>query len=450
MDDRTLFFNGIHAATGRYLLPEMSLTRFVETVVGRRWRPAPPRRRPKSRIDPDDLAAAGWAVVFPGGADPAIREGLDELLKHRRADASARDERLFRELAYSSGESKLDFLARHGAGPGPVDPRNVPYYLLLVGGPEAIPFDIQYQLGVQYAVGRLDLDGPADYAAYAGSVVAAERGEVRRDRRAVFFGVGNEDDPLTRSSVDHFVKPLSKAFADDPVDWEVETVLGAGASKTKLDSFLGGGRTPAFLFTAGHGIGFDHGDDLQRTRQGALVCSDWPGPMVWDGGAVPPDHYFAAEDVGGDADVAGLVSFHFGCFTAGTPRIDSFERGKTPEEIAPHGFVARLPRRLLAHPRGGALAVVGHVDRAWESSYFWDDAGSQTAVFESMAHDLLSGRRLGPAMEVFGQRSAELALDLDGTEASRDEVLARIWAAQRDARGYVVLGDPAIRVAAAL
>ena len=59
----------------------------------------------------------------------------------------------------------------------PVGPRRgVPYYLLIVGSPQRIPFEFQAQFDLQWAVGRLHFDKVEDYAAYAQKVVEYEKG----------------------------------------------------------------------------------------------------------------------------------------------------------------------------------------------------------------------------------------------------------------------------------
>jgi hypothetical protein len=461
MDTQRLVFNGIHGATGDYLAPPLTLD---ELVASLRRRPRRSRAGGKGLAfgDPDDLAQAGWGVVFPRDSDPAVVEALRPLIELRRGQASAAKECRFRVFAGDDGllpgESKLDFLYRVAdIGPGMVEPDKMPYYLLLAGGPEQIPYELQYQLDVQHAVGRLAFDAPWEYAQYAESAVAADHGRVRRPRRAAILATRNPGDDATALASEHLAGPLGAGLTERSVDgWEVSTAVGDGAGKADFARHLGGESTPALLFTAGHGLGWDAGDPGQRSFQGALVCQDWPGPGAR--GPVHRDCYFAAGDVASTADVAGLVAFFFACYGAGTPALDDFDRsvaGRT-RSIAPAPLVARLPQRLLSHPRGAALAVVGHVERAWTYSFMWGRQ-AQIGLFDKVLRELLLGRRIGAAMELFAHRLGEMATELVAAldrqerggklDEKEAESLVRLWNAHHDARNYVVLGDPAVRLA---
>ena len=124
--------------------------------------------------------------------------------------------------------------------------------------------------------------------------------------------------------------------------------------------------------------------------------------------------------------------------------------------LASEPFVAALPRRLLAHPNGGALAVVGHVDRAWSFSIRPPSAsGPQIRTFINTLTYMLGGAPAGFAIQQnFGGRYCALSVELlnvlsptapPGDKLS-DKALVNCWLERNDAQNNVMLRDPAVRI----
>ncbi len=119
--------------------------------------------------------------------------------------------------------------------------------------------------------------------------------------------------------------------------------------------------------------------------------------------------------------------------------------------------MAALPQAVLENP-DGPLAVIGHVDLVWASSFL--DAGTP-----SVGRPGGSGSRAGPRrwrssrrrvlqmLRFWSSADAHLSMlygDDDRPEDSaRTALKARLWMLRNGLRGYVLLGDPAARLAIA-
>ncbi|MGN5480891.1 hypothetical protein ACTMU2_41815 [Cupriavidus basilensis] len=233
----------------------------------------------------------------------------------------------------------------------------------------------------------------------------------------------------------------------------MRALLGDAATKAALAGLLHGDGpdgAPAVLLTGSHGMCLRADDGRIAEVQGALVCQDWRGY-----GAIDASHWFAASDIPADAQCHGLIHFCFACFRcglAGTGQLQGAGR-RDSNRIAPYPFTARLPQRLLSRPHGGAPAVLGHVDRAWAYSFQSDRADPQTQGFRDVVGSLPRGQRVGQATDRFNIRWAALSTELADVLRDRsagaavsDTELALRWIARDDARNYVVLGDPAVRL----
>jgi hypothetical protein len=229
----------------------------------------------RAGIDASSLAEAGWGVIFPFNCPQEIIDGLAPLLDLRRAQAGARFKQYTGAAGFRPGDSALRFLQRQCVGPGQADPEKVPYYLLLVGGTDQIPLNFQYRLDVDYAVGRIGFDGPADYGRYARSIVEQETARTVNPR-AVLFPVSNPgDDATSRSSIE-LMDPLAQRAPKWAGSWDLSVIEAAQATKRRLSAELHGDKAPGILFTASHGVGFPCGHEKQFRHQGAILCQDWP------------------------------------------------------------------------------------------------------------------------------------------------------------------------------
>ena len=154
-----------------------------------------------------------------------------------------------------------------------------------------------------------------------------------------------------------------------------------------------------------------------------------------------------------------MIVFLVGEYGAGTPDYSN-RPGNKRERLATQPFVSALAQRLLSHPKGGALAVIGHVDVSWMLTFEqfteagpsgerrWKSEGNMT--FINTVSRLVRGHTVGSAMEFFNTRYTQAAADLVDallsptglSEKQRDLLMLEAV----DIRNYIVLGDPAVRV----
>lgn len=462
-----LYVNGVDAATGELLLPAISIADLAARIKGEPVNPAKVKEakaiaQTQSKkslglpddISPTDVKKAGWAVVFAQDEDEAVKKEVLRLYEHRRQQIG--DDTRVKVLAYAGETSWGDWLAKYQVGAGNVKPWRVPYYLLLVGGPQRIPFDFCQMLSLEYAVGLLHFDDVAAYGRYVDSVIAYETGAAPpRAKAAVFFRTHR--DRATALSAEHLVAPLADgvpALADEPAQPAVAESKGfatrriwdAAATAQQLAAVFAppaASPPPAFLFTATHGVGFiQPTPGEQPAWQGALKCQD--------------DAKFGADRLATTADVRvhGLVAFLFACYSAGTPQFDQYvtRADRKPLQIAEQPFLAALPKALLSHPQGGALACIGHVERAWNYSFSTNKLGDQLIPYQNAVRRILGGLPVGYALTDMRQRYASLAASVGKTLEDfkkfgtpiNDQQLVADWAARNDAGGYVVIGDPAV------
>jgi hypothetical protein len=403
--------------------------------------------------DPHRLDSAGWGIIWGRETRAAVGPLLDDFLHWREGQA----DKLFYQEEFA-GRLAEGFLWKSiRDSPGVIDPERLPYYLLLVGSPEEIPFHVQHKLAINRAVGRLYFKDPQDYVRYTNTVRRLEEWPWQAStlpQRVDFFSAETDDTSrlLARRLIDQ-----TAPFLAEKTPWETRSRRGPEATRENFLNLLAADPS-GMLIASSHGKPIGYGGEAQEAVQGALIC---------EGGEL-----LRAADIEqrwpvGELPFAGLIAGLFACYSAGTPGWDNFpdvvERSEKPSRIAlteqPEGFVASLPQALLAR---GAAAVIGHVDRGWTSSFEWrllKQKSTATRSLNDSLYSLLMGHRLGHALRPLFRRSQHLAAhvlpileaceaeEMDPNGSLANELLLNLRVAYADARNYIIQGDPAVYAA---
>lgn len=466
-----IFFNGIDGTT-RKVRPPVPLHDFAPLLSGEQVAQAAVKRLLKAvgakrlRVSEllksiDQIEKVGWGILYHEAEDPAVLAALRPLIEHRSRQIGTSD--LVHELVYRNDTSVEAWLDRHGVTLGTIEPTKVPFYLLIIGGPERISLAFGQQLDLQFAVGRLHFATAGEYANYAQSVVDYEVGKVRNGKEVVVFAASDENDGAIRASNEKLVEPLLNGTDDGKPglakqgDFRLRKLTGAAATKAAIQQLLLPSDPttlpPAVLFSVTHGVEWPMGDSRQATAQGALYCG-----QSGHSSEPTPEEYFAAADLTDDAHVHGMIAFLFACFGGGTPTHDRYfnqkqlfqANGGKRRQLAAMPFFAPLPKRLLSHPNGSALACIGHIDRVFTTSFSNRQGEPRLGAFRQGLGEILSGNPVGLVLTTFNERyaakSVEISARLEGGEATISPKMITDWLIRNDAEGYILLGDPAVRL----
>ena len=412
-------------------------------------------RRVDDRGDPK---AAGWTFLV-ADKDPnkqAYIEALAPLAKARGMD----DPKKPLLFDASGPDAWADWMTDRYYALDLVG-KKVPGYVLFVGGPDQVPFGFQSMMDSVAGVGRVAFDRIEDLSAYGAKLMRLEAAPAPVvARESLFFATdAGEQDP-TFFSRKYMAEPLAAHVRDD---LKLKTTMIAGDQATKANLLAALHKTKAALvYTASHGLGATSESQQVQERYNGAICCQMDGPLTLEG-------LLSAEDVPSNGAMCeGAVFFQFACYGYGTPAQSEYAHwlpeswGKVQPNV-PKDFVAALPKKLLANPKG-PIAFIGHLDTAFlhgfadaKQPYTLDRWHTRIAPFKRAVDQLLGVQPSGLAMERINERyavcNAMITNTSDrvqrGTMTWTDESLSTFvdtWITRGDAQNYLVYGDPAARL----
>jgi len=416
--------------------------------VGRLMKPSPANERNWSD------KRVGWGIVLFDDPDVPVAERAradDAPEPIRRLVASRKHARVLRWRPQLGPMVLADYASGKETpvpiGGAPAGAAGLPRYLLLYGGPDVLPWSLQYLLNAGNYVGRLDLDGDG-LQNYVSALLSGWPDSDARYDRPVVWATDFGGDDMTTIMREKIADPLVAALRDDGDMADLRVLKQEAATAGALAESLAAA-TPALVVTTSHGqTGPPSDPNAMRANLGALVDQHHalvnPGDLL---DAWQPD---------------GAIWYAHACCSAGADApsafAELFETGSglraVLDGVAAIGpSVAPLPRALLGAKRP-LRAFIGHVEPTFEWTIRFPYSGQAltasivTALYDGLCDGEAAGyatRRIWSPMGQLGAAMEQARQLVAGRRHQREAALKSLLYLQvvwRDRGSTVVLGDP--------
>jgi hypothetical protein len=401
-------------------------------------------------------AQVGWGLVLPyrAGLSPEALASADDAPEPIRTLRAARGNApVFRYRAdsplsithvvtYRSGVE--EFVSLSSAEPG-LGSGQLPFYLLIYGSADVVPWEFQFILNATRAVGRLDLEGEA-LENYVAALMNGWKDASSNVRHALLWSSNNGEADITKLVRDSIAAGVYEDLKkDDDIDKAVfiDGFNGNATTAALIDALVD--LRPGFILTTSHGQTGPL-DDLQAMGRdlGLLVDQDYE--------VTQPEKFLS----GWNPD--GAIWYAHACCSAGSNATTIYD-GLVPADSEVDSLlkgVARLGARTAPLPRAllGAKkplrAFVGQVEPTFDwtlqqpetSSYL--TAPVKTALYRNLFQPEPAGMALRPCYQKLGGLYAayDEALRQFNNNKDTKQILLFCQLAARDVQSMVILGDP--------
>ena len=389
-----------------------------------------------------DDPATGWTADKVAGIDALVPAAVQRLIAARPGSVLLRWSPLQPSKVVRYFPDKPQPL-EIGLTTFGVGKNRLPRYVLIVGGPDLVPWSVQYAFAVRHAVGRLPFTG-ADLDPYIDALIDDWSGASLDTTAPVIWSVDHGPTDITRLMRATITTPLERAYAG--------TLAGmvhlAGASATEaalLDALAPSGRKPpALLVTSSHGA-----TPLDATLPDLL------------GLPVDADHHPVSLDDLVAAVPAGGIWFAQACCSAGGAGASSYAGLIAPGTIVDTALsavaalgpvVSPAALRLLGR-KSPARAVFGHVEPTFDWTLQDPDSGQPfTAdLVKALSVNLHAGWPVGYAFESYwlgvgalNSKWADAQRNFTATNTQLLDDMARLRLTAIDRQSLVLLGDPTV------